>query len=154
MSRATIEQLRQLGLDSYAVNQMAIADRQAALDAASARVDSALATQFLLPILTPYPLDIIQCECVIASWTLLIARGYNPPVGNGDDNLAKMYQYWADYLDRVSKGEIVPNVNAESVAAPGASGPTVITATTRGYSERGVWPNNFPTADSDPFSSD
>lgn len=153
-SRATIAQLRQLGLDAYSLDQMATADKQVGLDAASARIDSALATQFTLPILEPYPLDIIECECVLASWTLLMVRGYNAPTGV-DENIRKRYEYWEAYLDKVSKGELVPNVvDSGTGTAAGATGPSVITATQRGYSERGVDSYNPPAPTTGPFSSD
>lgn len=155
MSRATIAQLKVLGIDSYAINQVADANKQAALDSASARIDSALATQFTLPIVAPYPMDIIECECVLASWTLLMAQSYNAAPGV-DDNFRKRYDYWEDYLLRVSKGELVPQVidSSGDQDTTGATGPTVITATQRGYSERGISPFAPPQPTTGPFSSD
>lgn len=153
-SRATIAQLRQLGLDSFALDQMSTADKQAALDSASARLDSALATQFTLPIVAPYPLDIIECECVLASWTLLMVRGYNAPTGV-DENIKERYLMWEAYLDKVSKGELVPSVVDSGTGGDyGSTGPSVITATQRGYSERGVSISNPPRPLTGPFSGD
>ncbi len=157
MSRATLAQLKLLGIDSYALNQQPDASLQAALDAASARIDSALGTQFTLPIVAPYPMDIIECECVIASWTALMVLGYNPGTGNTDTNIKERYLQWMEYLNKVSKGELVPNVvdsGTSGSASYGASGPTVITATSRGYSERGQPQQSFPVTPTNPYSSD
>lgn len=155
MSRATLTQLTQLGLDSYAINQLSDVAKQEALDSASARIDSAVATQRDGNIIPPYPLDLIECECVLASWTLLMANGYNPPASGTDTNISLRYKEWKDYLDQVSKGELVPKIvtDGASDAGPGPSGPTVITATTRGYSDRGVY-GSFPRPQAGPFSDD
>lgn len=148
MSRATLTQLRQLGLDAYAIDKVADDDKQIALDAAAARIDSAVANQYDGDIIPPYPLDIIQCECVLASWTLLTAQGYNPPSPGTDTNIEKNLSKWEAYLVSVSKGEIIPKlVLSVDDGDPGATGPAVITATQRGYSVRGT---NY----CDPFSSD
>ncbi len=156
MSRATIEQLRQLGLDAYAINKVSDDDKQMALDAAQARVDAALGTQFVAAdIIEPYPLDIIQCECVLASWTLLMAQGYNPAAPSTDTNLNARYAEWKEYLDKVSKGELVPRVTlSPDEGNAGATGPSVITARQRGYSERGGIPFSQPFPGTGPFSSD
>jgi phage gp36-like protein len=156
MSRATLTQLKQLGLDSYAINQVSDVDKQEALDSASARIDSAVATQKDGTIIQPYPLDIIECECVLASWTLLMANGYNPPASGTDTNIMLRYKEWKDYLVSVSKGELIPKIVTDSSDdgdAPGATGPTVITATTRGYSDRGIG-GTFPRPQAGPFSDD
>lgn len=155
MSRATIEQLRQLGLDSYAIDKVDAGDKQVALDAAADRIDAALRCQFGdAIIIAPYPLDIIQCECVLASWTLLMAQGYNPAAPSTDTNINARYAEWKDYLDKVSKGELVPRVTlSASVGDSGASGPSVITASSRGYSERGGVPQPAVYPPAGPFSS-
>ncbi len=159
MSFSTLNQLRQLGLDSNATNQILAADQQVALDAAQAYIITRIGTQFPPPILTPYPMDLIECECVVASWTLLMVRGYNPAQGNGDVNIKMRYEWWAGkggWLDQVSSGEIVPQIIASATPPEtgGASGPSVITATTRGYSERGISPGFWPRPQVGPFSDD
>lgn len=155
MSRANLNQLRQLGLDSNAINGVSNADKQAALDAASDTITGILATQFPPPILTPYPMDLIKCECIYASWELLMTQGYNPASGK-DDNITQRYKWWVKWLEDVSIGEIVPAIISASAAAidAGASGPAVITSTQRGYSERGIAPFAPPAIITDPFSSD
>lgn len=157
MSRATIAQLAQLGLDSYATNQMDEADLQAALDAASDYITGVIAPQFPPPILAPYPMDLIQCECIMASWNALLTRGYNPASGQ-DTNIKWRYDQWLGengWLQMVARGEIIPNIISAAAQAEnaGASGPSVITSTQRGYSERGVAPFITPVVDTDPFSN-
>jgi hypothetical protein len=162
MSRATLAQLVQLGLDSYALNQMQPSELQPCLDAAADRIDGIIAPQFPPPILTPYPNDLIECECVIASWTALNVRGYRPAT-TGADSIRARYLQWDNndpnnlgWLQRVANGEYVPKIvsaSAESGAAAG-SGHMVITSTQRGYSERGVAPFNPPVVQTTPFSDD
>ena len=156
MSRATLDQLRQLGLDAYGIDKVADADKQMALDAAMARIDAALNTQFPdNAIIPPYPLDIVQCECIFASWTLLTAAGYNPANPGTDVNILAQYNEWKDYLNKVSKGKLVPNVVLSAdPGPPGVTGPSVITSTQRGYSERGGIPWTSPCPNTGPFSSD
>lgn len=156
MSRATLSQLVQLGLDSFAIDRIPDAQRQLALDSASARISAALATQFdVASIIPPYPLDIIECECVLASWTLLMSAGYNPATKGNDDNVALRYKQWQSYLDQVSRGELVPQVILSGTGeVPGVSGASIYTATSRGFSERGMVPNSFPSLQTGPFSDD
>jgi phage gp36-like protein len=162
MSRATLAQLKSLGLDSYAISQMDDSDLQLALDAAADRIDGILAPQFPPPILTPYPLDLIECECVLASWTALNVRGYRP-ASKGDDSIQRRYRAWDNdsdtdpgWLQKVAKGEVVPKIVASGAEGTesAASGPMVITSTSRGYSERGVSPWSPPVPNTTPFSDD
>jgi len=86
-----------------------------------------------------------------------MANGYNPPASGTDTNIMARYKEWKDYLEQVSKGELIPKIVTDAgddADAPGATGPTVITATTRGYSERGVFPGSRPRPQSGPFSDD
>lgn len=158
MSRATIAQLRQLGLDSYALEQMVDADLQVCLDAAADKIDGIIGTQFPPPILAPYPMDLIECECVEASWTALNVRGYRP-ASNGDDSIKRRYDEWmsveSGWIGKVNRGEYVPKIiSADASSDSGASGPSVITATQRGYSERGIVPGLPPVPQTNPFSDD
>jgi phage gp36-like protein len=138
---------------------MADADLQAALDSASDRIDGIIGTQFPPPILTPYPMDLIECECVCASWTALMVRGYRPAV-TGVDEIERRYKQWDNndpaslgWMQRVANGEYVPKiVSAAANSDTGASGPSVITAIQRGFSERGIDRNSPPTSNTDPFS--
>jgi hypothetical protein len=157
MSRATLTQLVQLGLDSYALSQMLPADLQVALDAAADKIDGIIGTQYPPPILAPFPMDLIECECVEASWTALNVRGYRP-ASTGDDSIKRRHDEWMSeegWIGKVSRGEYVPKIiSAGASSDAGASGPEVITATTRGYSERGVSPFNPPTIQTNAFSDD
>lgn len=157
MSRATIAQLQLLGLDSNAINPLSTAQKQAALDSASARIDSAVANQYEGNIIEPYPLDIIECECVLASWTLLMVNGYNPQTQGTDSNIVVRFKQWDDYLDKVAKGELTPKIVTDAgddSQGFGATGPSVITETQRGYSERGISPFAPPAPQVGPFSGD
>lgn len=113
--------------------------KQAALDAAQGMVNSYLRAQFTLP-LTQWGKDVERAEAVIAGYDLLVVRGYNPEAGN-DDNFRVRRDQTIEWLQAVSRGDIVPDVTDSSPGAgpDGATGegPMVATASQRGYSTRG-----------------
>lgn len=152
MARATVAQLNSLGLSSYALSQLTNAQKTEALSTAEARIDTALASQFDPSSITSWPMDLIECQCVLASWTLLMTLGYNPATGI-DENIKTRYLYWENYLTSVAKGELTPQVvggGSDTLI----SGANVITATQRGYSERGIDRASPPCPNTDPFSGD
>jgi len=152
-ARATTTNLGQLGLSPSAWStQVSTSTQQAALNAASDLLDGYLAAQFDLPILAPYPQDVIEFECIVASYRLLANRGYNPATG-ADPNILEQYQQKLRWAEAVSRGEIVPNIVDSSTDAS-LGGPFVITSAQRGFSERGVNVRNPPAPQVDPFSGD
>ncbi len=163
MSRATVVQLKQLGLDSYALAQIPSADLQIALDAAADWIDGVIAPQFPPPILAPFPMDLIECECIRASWTALTVKGYRPTAQSGMvDQVKARYDEWIGpvggdgWVWRVARGETVPKIHSAAAdeTDAGASGPSVITETQRGFSERGIDRFSTPRPNTDPFSGD
>ncbi len=142
--RATLEQMRALGIDSQAMRDISEADRLVALDAARARIDTALATRSTLPIIAPYPMDLIECECVLGSWTALISHGYAGGDPN-DKDIRERVKYWEEYLIQIVKGLPVPVVEEDdSDGIDGPSGPQVYTSSQRGWSRRGTGKSNVP----------
>lgn len=143
MSRATITQLYQLGLNAQAFGNVPNATAQQWLDSASARIDSALADRFTLPLVAPYPQDLIECECVFASWTGLLVRGWNPEAPGGAAQKIR-YDEWNAWLQRVASGQLTPTVHDSSSSGGGATddtasaGPFVISDQPVGFTSRGV----------------
>jgi phage gp36-like protein len=140
MSMSSLEQLELYGVDSYALRAITPAKKQAALDSACVKIQNRLGTQFPLPWQGPYPLDLVECECVLASVALLSKNGYNPTPGQ-DKNLDDTRAYWEAWLQQASIGE-VPMLtliyNKVPAAEAPASGPSVISESQRGYSTRGT----------------
>lgn len=77
-SYATPANFATYGLPDPTVGGMSSATIQAALDAASNRVDGYLADKYTLPISTPYPLVLVQTVCQLAQFDLLCVRGFDP----------------------------------------------------------------------------
>ncbi len=156
MAGATLEQLRVLGIDSFAVQSTIDPDKRAALDATLAMMQGIMSPAYPPPWTEPLPLDVIKCQCVLASWDILLSKGYNPEPGK-DDHIVAMVQWWRDWLEKIAESEIStpitgPNIPTPGADSGGAGGPSVITATQRGYSERGIDPGNPPRVYKNPFS--
>lgn len=78
MARATLADLYALGLPEASLANVPTADQLTALDAASGLVDGYLRSKYTLPLVAPYPHEIIRAECVLAAWDLITTRGHNP----------------------------------------------------------------------------
>lgn len=78
------------------------------LDAASAWIDSCLTARVMLPLVAPYPVDLVQKTCEIASYTLLAGPiGFNPD--NKSDKAAKeKYEDARAYFDDVREMRRTP----------------------------------------------
>lgn len=126
---------------------------QALLNAGSDVLDGYLSSQYDLPLIGTIPGDIIYFEVIWAAYHSLLKVGFNPLASPADAAIQAEYDRMMAWADRVSKGEVGPEVE-DSAAADGVTGPEVITATTRGYSERGLSGNSFPVPSSGPFSDD
>jgi len=94
-----------------------------ALQTASSQMDSYFISRFMLPIIT-WSQDVVQCCCVLASYTLIAARGYNP------NNPAELvyetrYNQQMKWLKDVANGVATPFMTDSSPsAAPGQSTPS------------------------------
>lgn len=77
-SYATLADLTQLGIASAALSGIGNTDRQAALDAGSTMADGYLGSQFKLPLISPFPLDLRMHVCAVAAFILLKTRGFDP----------------------------------------------------------------------------
>lgn len=151
-ARATLADLTDLGVAAQRIVNVADAKKQKALNAASDLLDGYISDQSTLPLIAPYPQDVIDFECAIAAYRLLCNVGFNP-MAPADKALKEERDGWIEWAVGVSKGEINPSWT-DSSPADGPSGVDVITSTSRGYSERGIAPNTAPIAQSGPFSDD
>ncbi len=118
----------------------------AALQAASSRADSYLASSFTLP-LTSWDMQLTRVVCDMAAFDLARQYGMNPAAS---DFLAlkSLWDGSVEWLVLVRDEKITPQYE-DSAGSPEnveEGGAAVITATTRGYSDRGT---NFTGAFSD-----
>ena len=152
-ARATIEDLSTLGPAYGRLGRVLVGAKQGALNVASDYLDGRIGTQYQLPLVAPYPQDIIDFEVIFASYRLLLNVGFNPMPGNADEAVQEEYKRKLAWAEMVASGE-VPIVGLSPVGGDVVSGPDVITATTRGYSERGIYPGSLPMPQVGSFSDD
>lgn len=77
MAYATLTEFTRFGLPTPALSGVSDDDKTAALSAASSVADSYLATRYSTP-LSSWGDDLRRAVCHIASWDLLVRRGFNP----------------------------------------------------------------------------
>lgn len=87
---ATTTELTRLGLASSALTNVPTATQEEALDAQAAIMDSYLGQRFTLPLVS-WREDITRCNAVLASWDLMVTRGFEPNAGN-DESLRLRYE--------------------------------------------------------------
>src|SRR5690606_20883825 len=108
MAYATLAQLVQVGINADALADVPDADRQAALDVASAFVDSYLRARYTMP-LVAWGGELTRATCIVAAYDLLTARGYAP--SEGQDNVVRArYEDVLAWLRDVSAGEVTPDI--------------------------------------------
>ncbi len=124
----------------------------ASLQAASSLADVYLASQFTLPLQTDpqgWDMQLTRVVCDIAAFNLYRQFGMNPSAPDFGA-VKSLYDNAMDWLKQVAVKSLSPQY-VDSGGSPGdveEGGPFVITATQRGYSERGI------TNNPGPFSSD
>jgi phage gp36-like protein len=131
MSYATLADLTTYGLVSSALSTVDSATKQAALDAASERVDGYFRSRYVLP-LTSWGEDVKEATVSIAVWILMVRRGFMPTAG-ADNLIRERYLDAVQWLNRVGRQEIQPNVAPTSAENPAAAAPRVLTHTQRGW---------------------
>ena len=152
-ARATLEDLQVLGPVYGRISKVLTSTKQAALNVGSDYLVGRLGSQYQLPLQPPYPQDVIDFEVIFASYRMLLSTGFNPMGGNADEAVQKEYERKLAWADQVARGEI-PIIGLSPFGGDVVSGPDVITATTRGYSERGIFPGSVPTPNTTAFSDD
>lgn len=106
MSYASTTDLQTLGLPAaFFAGALApdITTQQAALDYATAFANSFVAVKVELPLTSPYDPTLVQATVAIASYTLMIRRGFNPE-NAADLALRQRYEDAVKWLERVAAG--------------------------------------------------
>jgi phage gp36-like protein len=93
---------------SFQVGGVAISNLtlQAELDAVSAEADGYIGPRGMLPLLTPYPPDLVRNVCTIAAYNILSVRGLNP-IGP-DSNLRLRYVDAMKWLEKIRTQGVSP----------------------------------------------
>lgn len=126
----TTADLAQLGLPAAALTNVTADVQNAHLLKTGARMDAYLRSQYTLPFSVPYPDELIECNCVMAAYTILTnSRGYNP--ADVDDQFRLRYEDCLAMLSDLSTGkasladdaDATPNINegAPQVQTGGAN---------------------------------
>lgn len=152
-SRATLADLANLAPAWSRISGVGAAKQQAALNAASDWLDGQLRSQYTLPLVAPYPQDVIDFEVIRASYRMLLNVGFDP-MSPADKAVADEYLRQMEWARAVGAGTQGINGLDSNVSPDGPDGPEVITATSRGYSVRGLSPGMPPTIHTDAFSDD
>ena len=111
MSYATIAQLKQVGVNADALVGISDPDLQAALDSASSMADGYLATRFTLPLVAPYPADLIQHTAGLAAYLAIRTRGFDP---NASPSVRMGYEDAVGWLKDISRNLVHPQVTESS----------------------------------------
>lgn len=125
MPYASRTDLTAYGIPANALGGLTTAQQDAALDAASKRVDSYLRGRYGLPLIA-WGVEITQATCVIAAYQLMHTRGYNPASG-ADVNIENRYHETIAWLEQVQRQAAHPDVTPQP-AAPTYNRPTVISS--------------------------
>lgn len=112
MARATLGDLYALGLPEASLAHVPPADQLAALDSASGTVDTYLRARHTLPLVAPYPREIIRAEAVLAAWDLITTRGHSP-IGF-DESLERRAEAVMDWLKDLAAGRAHLDPGADS----------------------------------------
>lgn len=126
MSYASTSDLTAMGLPATALGALTGDQQQAALDNASALMDSYFRGRYELPLLA-WGSEVTQCCAVIAAYLLMNVRGFNPASG-ADVNLLNRYEQYAGapgsfgWLDRVQRRaahpDVTPSASSQTYAQP------------------------------------
>ncbi len=139
MPYATRRDLKDFGLPPQALAGLSARVILAHLEAASGRINSYIRGQETLPLQTPYPPEIVEATVILASYSLLVFRGYNP-----DEFSANFRERYLDmvgdgnapgWLNRLSQGSV--NLSTEADSTPGVQegAPGFATGDPRGWDD-------------------
>lgn len=131
----TVDQLESLGMGGRAFSARPLPEKEQAIRTASSLIDSYLRNQYTLPLLS-HGEDLRQCCAVLACYTLLRVKGFDP-AGDGNEIIMEERDRQVRWLENIAKGNTAPSVtDSASPAKEFGAGPRVITSTGRGYGNR------------------
>ena len=99
---ATTTDLQNLGLPTAALTGVSSPIQDQHLVKASGVVDSYLRGRETLPLVAPFPDEVVDATVRLAAYTLLVRRGFNPD--SYDENFRSLYEGTLRWLKDVSAG--------------------------------------------------
>ena len=133
---AVIGDLRTFGAPDRAFKDVPVDIQEDAIAAASGTVDSYLRAQFVMPIKS-WGREVTRIVCQIATYDLLITRGYNPEAG-ADGQIEKRADQALAWLNLVAAGKAFPDVvdSGGGIEGQASTRARVVSDASRGYSLR------------------
>jgi phage gp36-like protein len=128
-SYATLEDLYEAGLPPAAIGSVAYTVQQKALLRASREADAYLRDRYSLPMASPIDQALIQWVVQIASYYLMVRRGFDPSTP-GDAVIRMGYEDALKSLRLVANGQLQLAVNQQT---PPSLQPVMGTSLPRGY---------------------
>lgn len=125
---ATRPELAAIGLPAQALAGIATATQDIHLVKASAKIDSYLRSRYSLPLGTPYPDEIVEACALLAAYSLLVYRGFNP--ASYDENFRLRHEDTLTFLRDLSAGRATLSVTADATASTLEGAPRVQTGGT------------------------
>lgn len=116
----TVEELQNYGLSRRVVDGMDPEKVGAALDSASALIDSYLRSRFKLP-LTAFGNDIREAAGVIAAWRILRSEGFDP-TDPANETIRRDFEDKIKWLQNIASGIVTPEVTDASSGAESGVG--------------------------------
>lgn len=108
------------GVNAQALEDLPIPENeQGPIAAASARIDSYLRAQYVLP-LTRVGQDIREACAIIAAYRVLSVRGLKPGENPEDANIRLQYEDTIKWLEKIAAGSVSPDVDDSDPSTPGA----------------------------------
>lgn len=140
MAYCTVADLKSHGLNPEAFASKSATQKREAITSWANYMDGYLGSRYTLPILTPFPPVLVECNAALAACALIDSNGRDPDADKGVDTLKK---FWVDWLHEVQDKETTPPgiIDSSPGATPGGStstGRRLITSSSRGYSVRGT----------------
>lgn len=126
MAYGSLTDLYTFGAPQQAFGALTDAQKLAALDAASRKIDSYLRGRYQLP-LVAWGTEITECMAKIAAYDLICVRGFNPAAG-ADANLRIRYEDATAFLGAVQRQAAHPDVTPAASPSAAYSIPLVISS--------------------------
>src|SRR5687767_13858461 len=122
MAYSTEDDFLALGLPAAALD--GATDTSDWRDAAAGTIDSYLRGRYRLPLVAPYPPEVIDAECKLAAYSFISNRGFDPEQG-ANQNIVLRYKDAMGWLKMLSEGKVNLAVEADQTATRAEGGPIV-----------------------------
>ncbi len=139
MGYASLSDLYTYGAPATAFGSLSDATKQAALDAASVKIDEHINARYALPLVS-WPSTFPDYAARIATYQLLSVRGFNPASG-ADVNVRDRYLDAMRELVMIQKQQLHPNVTPAANQSPTYDQPVLLSNSVENLASGGAAPN-------------